>query len=310
MILPVVVAGEALIDLAPRTPDTLAAMIGGGPFNTARALGRLGQPTAFIGCVSRDRFGRDVAAALAADGVQLDDRLRTDRPTSMAMAEIDEAGTATYRFHLSETSTLELTPALALAVLPETISALHIGSLGLALDPMATALEAMAARVSGRALVMADPNVRPAVIDDFAAFKARLDRVLVHTDVLKVSDADLAILSPGVAPLEAARGLLAKGPRLVLLTLGSKGAVALNAFGAQAVAAPEVTVKDTIGAGDTFSGAWLARWLELDCSLDDVDAVTQATRFACRAAALSCTTCGATPPTRAEMAAFEDSAAT
>lgn len=298
-----VVAGEALIDLVPRSDGALSPLIGGGPFNTAVAVARMGQPAAFIGCVSRDRFGRAIAAALADDGVRLDDRLLTDRPTSLAVAEIDAHGAAAYGFHLAGTSIEALTPDIALSVLPRTASALHVGSLALAREPMVTAMEALVRHMAGRALVMADPNVRPAIIDDFPAYRARLESLLAMVDVLKVSDADLQLLSPGVPAQDAAKALLDRGPKLVLLTLGAEGAVAIGAFGARSIAAPAVRVVDTIGAGDAFSGAWLTRWLEHGGALDDALAVVEATTFACRAASLSCTRAGAAPPFRSEMAA-------
>lgn len=296
-----VVAGEALIDLVPRADGALSPALGGGPFNTARAAARLGQPTAFLGGVSRDRFGEDIAAALAAEGVILDHRLRTDRPTSLAVAELDETGAAAYRFHLAGTSIEALTLDLALAALPDTVAALHVGSLALALDPMAGAVEALTRRVSGRALVMADPNVRPAAIGDLPTFRDRFAALLEHVDVLKVSDADLDLLSPGLSPLAAVGALLERGTRLVLLTLGADGAVAFGAFGSHHISAPDVPVVDTIGAGDTFSGAWLSHWLENGAGLDDRSAVIEATAFASRAASLSCGRRGAEPPSRAEM---------
>jgi fructokinase len=301
---PVVVAGEALIDLAPQPGGALAPLLGGGPFNTARAVARLGRAAAFIGCVSRDAFGGRLADALAADGVALDPGLRTDLPTSLAMAELDARGAATYRFYFEATSAKALAPDVALAALPAEVAALHVGSLGLVLEPLAAAAEALVARLAGTAPVMVDPNVRPSLIGDFAAYAARLQRVIARADVVKVSDEDLQLLSPGRPPHEAAADLLVQGPKLVLLTLGPQGAVALGSFGARTVAAPQVTVVDTIGAGDTFSGAWLARWLELGASLDDGAAAEEATAFACRAAALSCTQAGASPPTRSELEAW------
>ena len=300
---PVVVAGEALVDLAPTNDAALAALPGGGPFNTARALGRLGQATTFLGGVSRDRLGRAIAAALASDGVALDSRLRTDSPTSLALAEIDASGAATYGFYLSGTSALELTPDLALQMLPQAVGALHVGSLGILLEPMASAAEALMKSVSGRAPVMLDPNVRPSMIRDLDGFRSRLVRLLGSADILKVSDADLETLAPDVPPLEAARAMLSHGPRLVLLTFGSRGAVAVHASGSITVTSPEVAVVDTIGAGDIFSGAWLARWIELGGSLEAEDIILQATDFACRAASWSCTRPGACPPTRAQLAA-------
>lgn len=296
---PVVVAGEALIDLKPRPDGALSPLIGGGPFNTALALARLERSTTFIGCVSNDRFGHAIAAALAAEGVVLDDRLRTDRPTSLAVAELDEAGAASYRFHLAETSTVQLTPKLATAALPQDIGAIHIGSLALSLT--FPAIAALATAVKGRAPIMADPNVRPAVIDDLNVYRERLNAVIETADVLKVSDADLAILAPGTTPLEAARRFLARGPRLVLLTLGANGAVALGSFGAIETTAPKIDVVDTIGAGDIFSAAWLDSWLTSGASFDDADAVSAATAFGCRVAGLSCQRPGADPPKRADL---------
>jgi fructokinase len=300
----VVVAGEALVDLVPDAQGALTPLLGGGPFNTARALGRLGQPAAFIGAVSRDRFGDRLAEALAADGVALDARLHTDRPTSLAMAEVDACGAATYRFYFSGTSAEGLEPDTALAVLPEDIGALHVGGLGLVLEPLAQAVEAMVERLSGDALVMLDPNVRPSLMGDPGRYAARLARVIARAEVVKVSDEDLGALFPGRPAEASAQALLAQGPKLVLLTLGEKGAMAFGAFSPFHVGAPRVAVADTIGAGDSFSGAWLARWLRLEASLGDEEAVRDATSFACRAAALSCTRPGADPPTQAELAAF------
>lgn len=302
---PVVVGGEALVDLTPRIDGALMPLIGGGPFNTARAVARLGHPTTFLGCVSRDRFGEEIAAALMAEGARLDDRLRSDRPTGLAVAELAADGSASYRFHLAETSVPELTPELALEVLPDQMAALHVGSLGLVLEPMASALEAVVEHVRGRALVMADPNVRPAVIADLDRYRARIERVLAASDVVKVSDADLQILWPEMDAQAAARRVLGMGPQLVLLTLGGEGAVALGSFGAREVIAPRVPVVDTIGAGDTFSGAWLVHWLASEASLDDGDAVAGTTAYACAAASLSCTRAGASPPSPADMAAFQ-----
>ena len=134
---------------------------------------------------------------------------------------------------------------------------MHVGTLGLVLEPMAGALEAVVARFSERALVMVDPNCRPTVLSDAAGYRARLRRVFAGTHVVKVSEEDLAWLSPGIAAEGAARALLAQGPAVVLLTRGGDGATALTARESIEVAAPPTTVVDTIGAGDAFSGGFL-----------------------------------------------------
>jgi len=300
----IVVAGEALIDLVPQPGDALAAHPGGGPFNTARALGRLECPVAYLGRISSDRFGTRMAALLATDGVRPDALVHTDDPTTLALAEVDENGIALYRFWEQGTAAPGLTEADALARLPEDVGFLHVGTLGLVLEPMATALMALVGRLAGRALVMVDPNCRPAVIGDRVAYRERLRRVLAGTDVLKVSEEDVGWLFPERSSVEAARGLLADGPAVVLLTRGSAGALVLTATDEVAVSAPPVVVVDTIGAGDAFSGGWLAAWSEQGFGRDDLDrpeAVAEATRFACLVAAQTCARAGASPPHRSEL---------
>ena len=288
----ILVAGEALVDLVPAEDGTLTPYPGGGPFTTARALGRLGRPVAFAGRLSTDRFGERMAAMLAADGVAADATERTGDPTTLALAEVDAAGAATYRFYTEGTSA----PGLAAAAAGEP-AVLHAGTLGLVLEPMATAVEALIARLAGRALVMLDPNIRTAAVTDEAAYRARLDRVLRHADVVKVSDEDLAWLAPG-------ESLLERGPAVTLVTRGGEGATAHGPFGTLEVAAPRISVADTIGAGDTFGAGWLAWWTEHGLgtgALADCDAVAEATSFACRAAAITCSRAGADPPRRAEL---------
>jgi fructokinase len=243
-----------------------------------------------------------MAELLAADGVRDNAVVRTGDPTTLALAEVDSTGAATYRFYERGTSAPGLTEADALAALPAGTAFLHVGSLGLALEPMAAALEALATRLAGDALVMVDPNCRPAM--GGGEYRSRLERVLAVADVVKVSDDDLAFLAPGVPALQAARALLDRGPSVVLLTRGSEGAIAIAAGQEDAVPAPPVEVVDTIGAGDAFSGGWLAHWAEHGLGRGDLarpDAVRAATRFACLVAALTCARAGASPPRRAEL---------
>jgi fructokinase len=302
----ILIAGEALIDLVPVGDGTLAAHPGGGPFNTARALGRLERPVAYLGRISTDRFGAELAGALAADGVRLDVHVRTDDPTTLALVELDAHGVGQYRFYTEGTAAPGLTEADALGALPAAVGYLHVGTLGLVLEPMAAALEALAGALSGRALVMVDPNCRPAIIADPPGYRSRLARVLAGADVVKVSEEDLAWLAPGVPAASAARALLGQGPAVVLLTRGGDGALVLSGEGEQTVSAPPVEVVDTIGAGDAFSGGWLAWWSEQGfgrAELADAGAIADATAFACRVAALTCARAGASPPRRAELAA-------
>ena len=295
----ILVGGEALYDLVVDGSEQLRGHPGGGPFNTARTIGRLQQPVAYLGRLSTDRFGTTLERMLASDGVRLDAVVRTEEPTTLALAEIDDSGSARYRFYERATSAPGLTPEAALATLPPAVGILHVGTLGLMLEPMATALEAVVEQLAGKAMVAVDPNIRPWVIADGDGYRRRLRRVLGHSDIVKVSEEDLAWLDPQRTPAAAARALLELGPQIVLLTRGGDGALVVTADGETPVSAPPVTVVDTIGAGDAFGGGFLAWWRSQGlgrAELADAQLVVEATRFAALVAARTCARPGASPP--------------
>ncbi len=300
----IVVGGEALIDLVPHTAGALHAHAGGGPYNTARTLGRLEQDVHFLGCLSDDGFGAQLRAQLVEDAVKLDTVVPTPLPTTLALAELDEGGAATYRFYTESTSAPALEPGAALAALPERVDMLHVGTLGLVMEPTAMALQAVVEAVADSALIMVDPNCRPTFIPDRGTYRRSLAATLRFTHVVKVSNDDLEYLEPGADPVDAARALLEDGPRVALLTLGGDGAMIVTADAVETVPAPAIKVVDTIGAGDAFGGGFLAWWrlrgLDRD-ALKDADAVRAATTFACVVAARTCERAGASPPRLSDL---------
>jgi fructokinase len=300
----IVVTGEALIDLVLRPDGALAGHPGGGPYNVARTIGRLGQPVTYLGRVSNDGFGSRLLGGLEADGVALDAVVATDEPTTLALAELDASGGARYRFYAAGTSAPGLTPEAAEAVLPADPDTFYLGTLGLVFEPMASTLETLLRGMGEDTLVALDPNCRPTTIDDPAAYRGRLARLLARTDVLKASDADLEWLDPGTEPAAAARALLADHGGVALVTLGQDGALVVTQEAVVAVAAPAVEVVDTIGAGDAFMGGFLAYWREHGLGRADLgrlDELERAVAFACRVAAITCSRAGADPPRADEL---------
>jgi fructokinase len=301
----ILVGGEALYDLVLQgTADDLHGHPGGAPYNTARTIGRLEQPVAYLGRVSTDRFGGRLETLLADDGVALDCVVRTDDPTTLALVEVDDDGVARYRFYERGTSVPGLTPEVALDVLPAQVDVLHVGALGLALEPVATALEAVVERLAPDTLVFVDPNCRPWVIADADAYRSRIRRVLGSAHVLKVSEEDVEYLEPGRSAVEGVRALLEHGPTVGLLTRGPNGALVVTRTAEVAVPAPRAKVVDTIGAGDAFGGGFLAWWSERGLGrgeLGQIDLVVEATEFACLVAARTCSRPGASPPWRHEL---------
>lgn len=297
----IVVAGEALVDLVIGLDGTVSAALGGAPFNTARTCGRLGATVGFMGAVSDDRFGTAIAAQLADDQVSTELLQRVTVPTTLAAAELDAQGAATYRFYTEATSA----PALRPAVLPAATATLFAGGLGLVLEPMADTVIGLVETAGDDVMVVVDLNCRPDVIRDRDVYLGRVDAVLGRADVVKVSDDDLAYVSPGESPIDAARRLLASGPSVVLLTAGGSHVTVHTPHDERlAVPVAPVEVVDTIGAGDAFAGGFMSWWAVSGRSradLVDLEALAAAAAAANRVAGIVCTRRGADPPWRGEL---------
>jgi fructokinase len=304
----IVVGGEALVDLVDdrggRRP-----VAGGGPLNTAIALGRLGVPVAFFGAVSRDPYGEMLAELLDVAGVDTSLVRASDLPTPQAIVHREHDGRNSYTFSLRETAFTDLTRD-TLPALPEQTWAIHVGTLALAVDPPAGAYEALVDREAGKRRIILDPNVRPAIFGDATAYRERFERLARHADVVKLSDDDAAWIYPGLTPADVVEVILAFGPRLVAVTLGMHGAMARSRTAAVEVSGIPVTVADTVGAGDSFGAALVAALLDEHAlgpspkrELDE-GTLVRALGYAVAASAVTCTRTGAVPPSREEIDAL------
>jgi fructokinase len=300
----IIVCGEALIDMIHNDDGTQRAAPGGGPFNTARALARLGVPTAFIGHLSTDEFGRELADLLKEDGVSLRFATLGPEKTTIAVADVDSEGLAEYEFLIQGTSAPNLTPEMIPSDFGADVSAIHVGTLGLVLEPMAQTLEGLADRERGRRMLMLDPNVRVGLTPE-SEYRERLRHVIAESSLVKASDADLAWLYPGLEYPQAAERILDEGVSVVVVTLGADGAFGAHVDVRIRVPAPQVHVVDTIGAGDAFGAALLAWLHDHDCIQPhlrmDENELREAMEYACLAAAITCTRAGADPPRKWEL---------
>lgn len=298
-------AGEALIDLIPEPGGSLRPLAGGAVYNTAVALGRLGTSAAFLWPLSRDGFADLLLRPLAEAGVDTSACPRTDRPTTLAVVSL-AGGEARYSFH-DEGSAGRMFATADLPSLAPDLQALFIGGISLVPDPCGATVEALASRAAAQGIpVMLDPNVRPFFISGEAAYRARLDRLLGLAAIVKLSADDCAWLWPGADRDRIARDLMSRGVRLVLLTNGAQGALALTPRHRIEAPAPQVSVADTIGAGDTFNAGILDALSRAGAlsRLDDLDEPTLAAAlaYATRAAAVTVSRPGADPPWRHELA--------
>lgn len=298
--------GEALIDMIPNADGAFTPHAGGSVFNTAIGLGRLDTPVGFLSGVSTDQFGQKLCDALSESHVKTNHLIRSGRLTTLAMVHLVD-GAATYSFYDENSAGRMISPA-DLPALPDEISALYFGGISLAAEPCADTYATLLERERKDRLVMLDPNIRPDFIADEARFRTRLAAMFAHTDIVKTSDEDLDWLVRGENSLESqALTLLTQGPSAVIVTRGSEGATVFTNSGSASVSAPQVTVADTVGAGDTFNAGFLAKLH--DSGMLSRSAVTSASAkdlapalaFGAQVAAVTVSRAGANPPWRSEL---------
>lgn len=307
------ICGDALIDFLPDGPalsgqpmPPYRPFAGGSCLNLAAGLGRLGVAAGFMGGLSTDFFGSFLAETLGAAGVSLHYAARMAEGTTLAFVQLTEEEPQ-YAFY-DRQSALRLWHRAASPPPGPEVRLLHIGSVTLTEGPAAEESAALFAAEKGRRLLSIDPNCRPGLAADEAAYRARLLALIAQADIVKLSQADLAFLLPETAPAAAARAWLGGGARLVVLSRGAEG---VSAFmpGAEEItqAAHPVPLADSVGAGDSLMAALLWR-LERAGRLDrgSIAGLTEAEvrsalAWAVRAAALTCGRRGADLPWAADL---------
>jgi fructokinase len=308
----VAVAGEALIDFTGIGDLRFQGYCGGSPLNTAVAVARLGIPVGYITQLSTDLFGVRLRRHLETNGVDTRFVLSHPAPTTLAFVERD-GEVNRYQFLAAGAADTLYAPD-PLPSLPLETGFLHFGSVSLLAEPAATSFTRLVELHRDRVTIVFDPNVRPTLIRDEDGYRRRCQEWIARCHLLKLSDDDVAYLAAGRDVDEAIAGWLDAGPRAVVVTAGSGGArLYRRQRDGAAVPAFDVPVADTIGAGDTFTGAVTVGLLErgvadpnavLGLPSADWQAVL---RFAAAAAAINCTRPGADPPRRDEVRSFLES---
>jgi fructokinase len=300
--------GEALIDFKAKDHLLFQGYEGGSPMNVAIASARLGGETGFGGQVSSDLFGKALRDYLQKNNVDTSYLLEHPAPSAFAfVAEIN--GQAHFTFVSNGAANTLYNPQPRPAF-PDSLKFLMFGSISLLVEPTSSTIVDIVKNHRERVTVVLDPNIRPALTPDKAAYLKSLESWIPLVHILKISSQDLDWLYPNEPYENSAKKYLELGARLVLVTDGDKGVTLYRtlrqAQGSSSlhVAAPKVDVVDTVGAGDTFTGSLMVALLgykNLDLSDEDWKKVLS---FATHAAAFNCTRAGANPPTQKELNDF------
>jgi fructokinase len=303
--------GEALIDFKERGDLSFQGYVGGCHLNVAVAAARLGAAAAFAGQVSSDFFGDEIRAHMRSNGVDDTYVLTDPAPTTLAFVS-ERGGDAHFQFFRENAADRRYDPQPR-PRLPAELAFLMFGSISLLQEPARTSILDVVAAHRKRCATVLDPNVRPLVQPDREHYAAAVESWIPLAGLVKVSSQDLGWLYPSASAGEVASGWLERGPVAVIVTSGSAG-IDLYRGGHDplAIRPPRVDTVDTVGAGDTFTGALMATLVEagVEGSAEDGlgrmgdDAWRRALSRAAAAAALNCTRAGASPPRTDELARF------
>ncbi|OIK24638.1 ribokinase [Streptomyces malaysiense] len=216
---------------------------GGKGANQAVAAARLGARTALLARVGDDGHGRLLLDSLRSAGVDPSGVLEGGAPTGVALITVDPSGDNS--IVVSPGANARLTPADVRAA-EGLLRASRVVSAQLEI-PLETVVEVVRNLPSGTRFVLnpSPPRSLPAEV------LAACDPLIVNEHEARVVLGEAA----GADPEDWARGLLAMGPRSVVVTLGAEGALVHDGSGAARVASVKVDAVDTTGAGDAFTAA-------------------------------------------------------
>jgi len=304
------ICGEALFDCFPGAESDSGALqfearAGGSPFNVAIGVARLGGDSALLTGISTDMLGRRLVDTLEREGIDTGYIVRSSHPTTLVMVGVDAQGQPDYTMYGADTADRSVTTS-DLPPIGAEITGLHFGSYSLVVPPVADALASIAASAGGR-FISIDPNVRLTVEPDLDLWRTRVTDYAALAHLLKISSEDLAALHPGVDPATKVADWLDAGVRLVVVTDGGDKVTGWRRGQDPVhVTPPRIKIRDTVGAGDTFQAALLARLAEHGNPGDvlttlDTGRLTELLTYAATAAAITCSRRGADLPTRSEV---------
>lgn len=304
------VCGEALYDVFLESGDDLAAFsmnarAGGSPFNVAIGLARLGQSSSLLTGMSHDELGNRLTAMLERESVNTDYLVRTGRRTTVVMVSVNELGQPDYSFYGVGSADCGV-KRKHLPEIGDEITGIHFGSYSLVVNPVAKAFASLLPQVKDR-FISLDPNIRPTIEPDMELWRKRMWQYAAYADSVKISAEDIEALYPAKSHDQLADEFIASGVKLVTITDGSNSVRCWTKSGLTAERQPIIDrVVDTVGAGDTFQAAMLAKLITWGDPKKRISELTpkdldELLEFSVKAASITCSRRGANLPRLEEL---------
>lgn len=239
--------GDGIIDAVELAPGRIEDHPGGAALNLAVGLARLGLHSQLVTRFGADRYGFLIERYLREEGVQIFNPLNVDF-TGVAFSR-RVGGEPSYEF---SASMFRRRIAFTDEVVAAMAGAAAVGVNSFPFDDARQTDDLLAALAKAKGLTVIDPNPRPRLIADMAAYRDGAEKTMRVARLVKLSDEDIGHFYGG-DPEAAIRRILGLGAETLLLTHGAGGA-SLHTRSGIAVSVPIAAapgpIVDTMGAGD------------------------------------------------------------
>jgi len=278
--------GEVLWDMLPT-----GKVAGGAPMNVAHHAQQLGLPSTMISSVGQDELGEELIQFLKGKGIPTRWIQHSERyPTSSVQVHLDEKGSASYEIVENVAwDDIQLEESMLASV--KAASAIVFGSLA---TRTATTRETLQSLLEVAPLRVFDVNLRAPFYHP-----AGIEALLQQADIVKTNDEELDLLADWYGQardLDSMTKFVLDKFELqkIIVTRGGAGAMCRDEQGLHSHSGFPVTVKDTVGSGDSFLAAFLSKMLQGKSTVDCL-------AFACAVGALVATKSGGTPAINSQM---------
>ena len=244
---------------------------GGAPANLLTVASHMGYRTEFIGKLEKIctvHFEK----TLEKENIGVSNLIEDDNYfTTLAFVAIDESGEREFSFARKPGADTQLRADELNKELLQNCRIFHFGSLSLTDQPAknATVAAVTCAKEAG-ALISYDPNYRATLWSSEAEAAENMKSMIPYADVMKVSDEESLLLTGETTYEAAADKLLAMGPKLIAVTLGSEGVLMATKEKKERIKGFSVQSVDTTGAGDSFWGGTLSAYLSLEKPIESL----------------------------------------
>ncbi|WP_044338647.1 aminoimidazole riboside kinase [Rossellomorea aquimaris] len=295
----VICLGESLVDFIPMDKENTIYQKcpGGAPANVAVGVSRLGGKSSFLGKVGDDLLGRFLRDVLNDYHVETSSMILTkEARTGAVFVTLSETGERSFEFYIqpSADQLLKDTEVNEEPFMEHAI--LHLGSISTIHETARKAtMKAVHLAKDNGMLVSYDPNLRMNLWESEQQARDIIHSMLNHTNILKISEEELAFLTGREEVLAGIEALMQYEIDLIFVTLGSDGSYVFRGNEYVKVPAMRIEVVDTTGAGDAYMSGVLYQLNQWDKDLEALtkEDLERIARFASVSGALAISTKGA-----------------